>query len=172
MRHFRSFRGSRRRGGLGTVIKSYKKVLNILEAGYGAGNREIVISLAKDSLSVGQTTNIDPDVPTGCIIKFIELQFSVTNVTAGNVYINTTFGYRLAGQSVKVATAIGGDPQRNQILHQAQFGIGANQNFTRTFRFKIPKQFQRQKEGMRLEFVWSNNESVNTQTQVIYKLYQ
>ncbi len=164
---------SRRMGRRPTiVIKSYKKILNFLEASSAAGFRDINIATGTDGLAAGQTSNIDAGVPTGSIIKFVEVQFSITNVTVGNVYVNTSFGYTLGGQSIKDPRALGGETQRNQIIHQAQFGIGTDQNFTRTFRFRIPKQFQRLREGMKWNFVWANNESVNTQTQVIYKFYQ
>lgn len=172
MRHFRGFRGSRRNSGTKPVVKSYKKVLNVLEAGYAAGFRTIAIATGTDAIASGQTSITDAAVPTGSIIKYVEVQFSLTNVTSANIYVNTTFGYRLAGQVVVDPVLIGGNNKRNQIIHMSQNGIGTNQNFNRTFRFKIPKQFQRLREGMLWDFTWRNNASVNAQTQVIYKFYQ
>ncbi len=169
-RHFSRRMG--RSSGMAPVTRSYKKVLNFLESGYAAGFREHLLVSGVDNATSGQGSNVDAAVPTGCIVKFIEVQFSVTNVTASNLYVNTTFGYRLSGQVAIDPKAVGGNPQRNQILHQSQTGIGTNQNYTRTFKFKIPKKFQRLREGMKWDFTWANNESANVQIQVIYKFYQ
>ncbi len=161
-----------RRNGARPVVKSYKKILNHLEAGYGAGFRSIECVVGVDNSTTGQTSITDGTVPTGSIIKYVEVQFSLTNVTAANIYVNTTFGYTLAAQVPIDPVLLGGNPQRTQIIHVSQNGIGQNQNFNRTFRYKIPPQFQRIKEDMKWQFTWRNNASVNAQTQVIYKLYQ
>ncbi len=170
---YRSYRGSRRsNGGSRPVVQSFKKVLNIVPASYTAGFTKVRLANGQDSVAAGQTGNTDDNVPTGSIIKYIEIQFSAVNLVAAACYINTTLGYLLAGQVAKDPLTIGGNTQRNQILHQSQFVAGLSQNANRTFKFKIPKKFQRLRENMEWVFTWNTSASVSASIQVIYKFYR
>ncbi len=170
MFHSRGFRGSRRRIGPRPIIHTYKKVLNFLNASFGAGftNEQIVSGV--DSVAIGQTSNIDGNVPTGSKIKFIELQFSVSNLVSSTAFINCSLQYVLSSQSTVNPDAVGGNTQRNQVLHQDLFSVGADQNSTHKFKFKIPPKFQRIREGMKWFLVWSTTASVNRSWQAIYKV--
>ncbi len=154
------------------VVQSYKKVLNIIPTSRVAQQNNEVLVIGVDSVAAGQTSNIDPNVPTGAIIKYIEVQLAVINLSPSAAFINTAFQYKLDGQSVADPIAIGGDARRNQVLHQSMFGIGADQNNTRTYRLKIPKKFQRLREGMQWVFVFRNSETISVALQVIYKFYR
>ncbi len=154
------------------VIQSYKKVLNFLEASFSPGSNNIFLSQGRDSLAAGQTSNTDGEVPTGAIIKYIEIQFVVANNGANGAFINTAIQYKLEGQSAILATQVGGDGQRNQVLHQSMFLVGGSQNSAHIFRFKVPKKFQRVREKMDWVFSWTNTASVQMSTQVIYKFYR
>ncbi len=125
-----------------------------------------------DSVAAGQTSATDAGVPTGSVIKFIEVQFAANNATAAPCYLNCSLQYKLSTQAVVDPRAVGGNPQRNQVLHMDMFSVGADQNSTHKFRFKIPKGFQRIREGMQWVLVWSNSASINRTVQVIYKFYQ
>ncbi len=151
-------------------IKTYKKVLNFLEAGFGAGFTSETLVNGVDSTALGQTSNIDADVPTGSRVKVILVQFAITNLVSTPCYINCTLQYILSTQTVVAPNAVGGNPQRNQVMHQEMFSVGANQNSNHKFAFKIPKGFQRVREGMKWQLVWSTNASINRQHQVIYKV--
>jgi len=168
VRHFRSFRGSRRSPGV--ARKTYKKVLNMAEASFTAGQRAENLLQGVDSTAIGQTSATDILVPTGARIRFFEIQFCVTNAVDQTAYINTLVQYTLSGQGNQDPDAVGGSPFRNQVLHQQLFTVGFNQNSTHNFRIKIPKQFQRVKEGMIWRFMWSNSNTVNRRVQVIYKV--
>ncbi len=157
-------RSSRPRG------RTYKKVLNFLEATFAAGSRQEIIASGVDGVAIGQTTNTDPNVPTGCKIKYIEVQFSASNVTAGADFLNCAFQYVYAGQSFVTPDAVGGNAQRNQVINQQLFSIGTDQNSTHVFRYKIPPRFQRMREGQVWLFTWGNTASTGRVMQVIYKV--
>ncbi len=155
-----------------TVIQSYKKVLNYLPASFGAGNNNIVMVQGKDSLAAGQTGVTDADVPTGSIIKYIEIQFALANNGTSGAFINIAIQYTVSTQTPVAANAIGGDEQRNQVLHQRCYQVAPDQNSTAVFRFKVPPKFRRVREGMDWVMNWSTSESMAMAAQVIYKFYR
>ncbi len=167
----RGYRGSRRRSGPRPVIKSFKKVIFRISASFSAGFATEQIAIGVDALAPGQVSVTDPNVPTGSIIKYIEVQFAATNVVSTPCFINCTLQYLVAGQAVINPNAVGGSNQRNQVLHMDMFTIGANQNSTHKFKFKIPKKFQRLRAGMEWQLAWTNSATVNRQMQAIYKFY-
>ncbi len=168
---YRSYRGSRRRSSLGNVVKSFKKVLNVIPASYTSGFTNVILTTGVDAISPGQLSITDQNIPTGSVVKYIEIQFAAVNLTATAGILGFALQYFLAGQTPIDPSAVGGHPQRNQVLHQACIAAGDNQNVNRTFKFKIPKKFQRTKEGMGFAFSWSTNVTVTAAIQVIYKLY-
>ncbi len=152
------------------MVQTYKKVLNFLPASFSAGFTNQQFLIGADSTALGQTSNIDGTVPTGSRIKFIEIQFCASNVVSTAIYLNCSVQYKLAGQSYINPDAVGGNGQRNQVLHQELFVVGANQNSTHKFKFKIPTRFQRMRESMAWSLTWSTNGTVNSSTQMIYKV--
>ncbi len=164
----RGYRGSRKRSSPRPFVQTFKKVINFAEASFPAGNRGEIIVEGKDSVAAGQTSATDADVPTGSRIKFIEIQFPVTNAVDQTAYINCSFQYSLKGQTGVDPDAVGGDQQRNQVLHQELFSVGFNQNSTHKFKMRIPKRFQRLREGMFWFIQWSNSNTVNRRIQAIY----
>ncbi len=174
MFHSRGNRGFRKRAGssLGRVIQSYKNVIFLVNASFGAGFTTDQIVHGVDSVAAGQTSATFTDIPTGSIIKQFEVQFCAYNLTTAPLFINCSIQYKLSGQSFIDPNTVGGSPQRNQVLHMEMFTVGINQNSTHKFKFKIPQKFQRVREGMRWGMTWANSGSVNRQTQIIYKYYR
>ncbi len=170
MFHSRGFRGGRRRSSPRPIVKTYKKVLNFAEASFAAGLRAETFVTGVDSVAIGQTSLTDANVPTGARIKFIEIQMPITNAVDQTAYINCSLQYKLSGQALADPDGVGGHPQRNQVLHQELFQVGFNQNSTHKFKLRIPKQFQRLREGMVWILAWSNSNTVNRRLQVIYKV--
>ncbi len=167
--YHRGFRGSRRRSTPMPVRKTFKKILNFIPASFGAGFTNETLAFGKDNISPKQTTAIDPDIPTGSILRSFELQFAVANLVEVACFVNCSIQYKLAGQSFVNPDTLGGNNQRNQVLHQELFSVGARQNSTHKFKFKIPKKFQRMRENMEWAIVWSNTASVTRMHQTIYK---
>ncbi len=168
----RGYRGGRRRSGPRAVVQSYKKVILFAEATFTAGFQSEIIVDGKDSLAAGQTSATDANVPTGCIVRFIEVQFAAHNPAESACYLNCTLMYTLSGQGVIDPDTVGGNDRRNQILHMDLFSVGGFQNSTHKFKFKIPPKFQRVREGMQWRLVWNNSATINRKVQMIYKFYR
>ncbi len=169
MPRFRGYQGMRRRNGPRPSINTYKKVLNFLEASFPGGSNDELLVTTLDGISPTQVTNIDATVPTGSILKFIEIHFAGVNNGATGVFISFAVQYALSGQASINAEQVGGNSQRNQVLHQALFTIGPNQNSSHIIRLKIPKRFHRLKEGMKWHLTWTNSGTINREILCIYK---
>jgi len=158
---------------MGPVIQSYKKVLNFAPASRIPAT-DIVASLVTgaDSIAAGQTGVTDSICPTGAMVKYIEIQWSLGNLSGGNLFLHTAIELLHAGQAVLSPLVVGGNAQRNQVFHQSLVAIGTDQNGNRTFRFKIPKKFQRIREGDVWAFVRNGSATYSDALQVIYKFYR
>ncbi len=155
------------------VIQSFKKVLNGAPASRAAST-DITrfLSTGTDSVAAGQTSVGDALVPTGSIIKFIEIQWSASNLAAVACFVHVCIQQTHAGQSPVSPLTVGGSPQRNQVFFQAMYLIGKDQNSNHVFRFKVPKKFQRVREGDNWQFVTNGDTVYADATQVIYKFYR
>ncbi len=154
------------------VIQSYKKVINVAPASYTAGANNIFAITGVDAVAAGQTSATDVNVPTGAIVKYIEFQQTIINLSPSAAFIHVAIQYRENAQASVNANVVGGNPQRNQVLHQTLFGIGEDQNNARVYRFKVPKKFQRIREGRSWILAWQTSETVSMAAQVIYKFYR
>ncbi len=150
--------------------RTYKKVLNIAPASHAAGTViTIPLAIGTDSLAPGQTTVADATCPTGAKITSILIQFAATNLAATASFYNMSIQYFEATQAVVDPRAVGGNPQRNQVLHQELNVLGENQNFSRQYLFRIPKKFQRLRELRQWSFVYVADNVWSDAVQVIYK---
>ncbi len=165
-------RHSGRRSGVRPVIQSFKKVINAIPASYTAGFQNVVFAAGVDSVAAGQTSNTDNQVPTGSMIKGVTVQFAAVNLTAVANFVNLTLQYNLASQAFVDPMAVGGNHKRNQVLFQKCIAAGDNQNVNFSKYFKIPRQFQRIREGMEWSFTWSNDATISATVQIIYKFYR
>ncbi len=163
----------RRSGAMRPVIRSYKKILNFAGASRaGSTDHFKTLTLGTDGLAAGQTGVTDVGVPTGCILKYIEIQYCVTNLVATTLFVNGHISQMHSGQTVPSPLTVGGNPLRNQVHYQFLFSVGKDQNSTHIFRFKIPKRFQRVREGDQWFFTVNANNVFTDIAQVIYKFYQ
>lgn len=168
----RGSRGYRRKPTMRPVIQSYKKVLHFVNASFSAGFQSERIVIGVDSVAAGQLSNTDSQVPTGSVIKYMEVQFAVHNSVETPCFINCTLQYTLPGQTALDPNTVGGNNQRNQVLHMDLFSVGALQNSTHKFKQKIPKGMQRIREGTSWFITWRNSATVNREVQMIYKFYR
>lgn len=167
MRRFRRIRRSPR-----SVVQSYKKVINLAPASVAAGITAQDMAVGVDSVAAGQTSAIDANVPTGCIIKEFVIQFSCANLVSVATFCWFTVQYLLSGQGNANPQIVGGHAQRNQVMFQTLRNIGKDQNFNIQLRIKVPKKFQRMREGMRWRAVWDIDQIHTEAMQVIYKFYR
>ncbi len=126
----------------------------------------------KDAISAGQASVQDPDVPTGCVVKFIEIQYSAVNLVTAACFVHSSIMLLHSGQSIVDPALVGGNPLRNQVFHQQMWTLGADQNSNHVLRFKIPKKYQRVREGDTWNFTVKSNVTFTDAIQVIYKFYQ
>ncbi len=155
------------------VIQSYKKVINIAPASVAAGvanPTNIVVGV--DSVAAGQTSATDANCPTGCLVKFIEMQFTISNLVAVTMNVHYAVEYILSGQAFVNPNVIGGSPIRNQVLKQGLFMVGKEQNSNHVIRFKIPSKFQRLREGMAWKLIVQADQVSSQTGQHIYKFYR
>lgn len=158
---------------LGQVIQSYKKVLNIAPTSRAAVTvLNNAITTGVDSTAAGQTSATDGNIPTGSVVKFIEIQYNCQNLVGIAAFLNIGIQQLHSGQTVVDPRVVGGDPQRNQMHFQKQYCIGQNQNVNITLKFKIPKKYQRVREGDTWNFTRVSNQVFTDTMQVIYKFYR
>ncbi len=167
-RHYR--RSGRTR--MAPVIQSYKKVLNFAPTSIGAGGTNYSLTSGVDSVAAGQTSVTDPNIPTGAVLKFIEIQLAFSQIVGGSVFVHMALQQLHTGQSVVAANVVGGNPARNQVFYQSLDSIGINQNWNRKIRLKIPKKFQRVREGDTWILQVQSSNTLTQALQVIYKFYR
>ncbi len=159
--------------GMRPVIQSYKKVLNFAPTSRLSGTDILsIMSTGQDSVAAGQTGVTDGNVPTGSLIKFFEIQWSLGNTTGGSMFMNCMIQQTHGGQNALSPLTVGGKSQRNQVFFQAAFQLGTGQNGSRVYRFKVPKKFQRVREGDLWIFSRNGNATYTDAVQVIYKFYR
>ncbi len=163
----------RRRMRMAPVIQSFKKVLNEAPASRVAGSSILsFVSQGVDSVAAGQTSVTDSNVPTGAVIKYFEIQWALGNVSGGNNFFHCAIELIHSGQTQVNPNTVGGNAQRNQVFFQSLFQLGNDQNGSRTYRFKVPKRFQRVREGDSWRFIRIGSAVYTDSTQIIYKFYR
>ncbi len=154
------------------VTQSFKKVLNVAPISRSAGTFTTSLVFGQDSVAAGQTSVTDSNVPTGSIVKYIEIQHSCGNAGTAPAFVWIAIEYILEGQAIITPNLVGGNPRRNQVFHQTMFQLGPDQSNSRTYKFKVPKNFQRVREGMSWQFVREYDVTTSEAVQVIYKFYR
>ncbi len=154
------------------VIQSFKKIINHAPASRTTSLIEFAIATGTDSTAAGQTTPTDVAVPTGSIIKHFEIQFSVTNLVSISMFQLVSIQQLRSGQISISPEIIGGSSQRNQVFYQKQWSVGKEQNSTLIIKFKVPKRFQRVREGDRWIFNTKSLVVSTSAVQIIYKFYR
>lgn len=155
------------------VIQSFKKVINVAPASrLSSTDIENNMSVGTDSVAAGQVGPIDAAVPTGSVIKYFEIQWAMGNLSGGSLFMHVAIQLIHQGQVIVSPNVVGGNAQRNQVFFQTFFQIGTEQNGSRIFRFKVPKKFQRVREGDVWKFVRQGSEVYADGLQIIYKFYR
>lgn len=156
------------------VIQSYKKVLNEGPVSAPADINVFNISEGEDSVAAGQTGPADVSVPTGSVMKYFELQHAVGNTGTTNdvAFVHVSIQHLHKDQSIVDPAAVGGNKKRNQVMFQQLFQIGLDESNNRTYKYKIPKSFQRVREGDTWIFVFRTDSVLTSAIQCIYKFYR
>ncbi len=169
MRHF----GRRRMSMPRPVIKSYKKVIDEAPASRIAATIiDFDLVQGTDSISAGQGSATDVLVPTGSMVKAINIDVPFGYTGTATAFVWISIQHLRANQSTISTRVVGGNPQRNQVFFQQLFMIGENQNHNFHKLFKIPRKFQRVREGDKWIFSYQSDVAHASGMQAIYKFYQ
>lgn len=161
-----------RRNGLGTVVQSFKKVLNHTPASLSTAAQQYDLVVGVDSVAAGQTSSVDANVPTGSVIKSITIWWCQQNLANVAAFTHVTISQLRSGQSAISPTGVGGNTQRNQVHHQDMFCVGFNQNVNRKMIIKIPKKFQRVREGDKWRLSTITDQVSTGGMMCLYKFYR
>lgn len=163
----------RRRTGPRPVVQSFKKVLNFAPTSRAAATtHSSSLVNGVDSIAAGQTSAIDDEVPTGSKVFQIEIQFGASNLVSQASFLHWDCEMLRSGQTSIAPNAVGGDDQRNQIMKQGMMVLGKDQSNNRVIVWKIPKRYQRVREGDLWRFNRTCDTTFTDAVQVIYKFYR
>ncbi len=167
------FRRNRGRSFPRNVVQSFKKVHDHAGASFGSGiNTTYILSKGVDSVAAGQTGVIDPDVPTGSVIKSFMIMICPLNITSNSTLWHMSIQLLRSGQTSISPDVVGGNPQRNQVFKQLLRILGKDQNSNVYMNFKIPSKYQRVREGDQWIFNTLGTNSYSQGAKVIYKFYR
>jgi len=149
---------------------TFKKVINHLAVGTTlVTNYNIAVGV--DSTAMGQTSITDPNVTTGGRIRAIKICTSASNLNTVGIECAVCLQYLLPSQASVDPLAIGGSNQRNQVLKTWHKGLAQDDSLNINEWVKIPKKFQRLKEGMIWRITISTNGVARTESSMfIYKV--
>lgn len=156
---------------LGNVIQSYKQIKQNAPASHAAATRiDRAVVDGVDNYT-GPSAN-NKEVPTGAKIEKIEFQLCLQNLVNVASFAWISIQHLRSGQSTIDPRAAGGNPQRNQIHLQLHRCIGQNQNVNITIPFKVPKKYQRVREGDQWVLTYESDTIFTSSLQTIYKFYR
>jgi len=172
MRHFRGFRGSRRRS-TRAPQRSVKYIVIVGPTSAAAGTEVVSVATGVDNTTLGQTGTLDISIPTGSRIESMEIWMPKVNLGAATAnFITWTIQHTRQSQSVINPLVIAGNANRRNVILTGVLGLGAGQNNQLHIKFRIPKQFQRMAEGDAWSIVNDNGLVVSTFYYIIYKVLQ
>ncbi len=111
-------------------------------------------------------------VPTGAKIMNIIILVCFTNLVSVSSLLHLNIQMRRAGIAGITPGNVGGASQRNTVIFTDMKFLGQNQNSNFIYRLKIPKLFQRIREGDTWEIRYRADTVFASTTQVIYKFYR
>lgn len=153
-------------------VQSYKNVGNVAPASIAAATQvNNIMTFGVDNYT-GPGAGQNYQVPTGAIVPVIDVQVGLQNLVNVASFAWITIQHTRSGQSPIDNQAVGGNAQRNQVHLQLQKCVGQNQNVNVHLRFKVPKKFQRVREGD-VWYISVKSDTISTQAvQFIYKFYR
>ncbi len=172
MRHFRGYRGGRRKSLPRSTVRSVKYQVFQAGASAGAGIEAVSICKGVDNATLGQSGVTDIDVPTGAKIAKFELFMPKVNLGAGTAnFITWSIQRTNTGQAVVNPTTQGGNPLRSNVMLTGVLGLGAGQNNNLHVIYKIPPKYQRITDSQVWSVVNNNGLAVSTEYNFLYKVF-
>ncbi len=112
------------------------------------------------------------EVPTGAKVMSILVMATFTNLVSISSLLHLNFQFMRSGQAPITPGSIGGQPQRNQVISTMMKFLGQNQNSNYMWTIKIPKMYQRIREGDFWSIMYRTDTVFASATQCIYKFYR
>ncbi len=117
-------------------------------------------------------TAANNEVPTGAKVMSVTIMLAFTNLVSVSSLLHLHVVCTRSGQPVVAPGAVGGDPNRNTVIHTMMKFLGQDQNSNFVFQLRIPKIYQRVRLGDRFLLVYQTDTVFASATQVIYKFYR
>ncbi len=152
-------------------IQSYKQVSVDGPASRAAATNILHSFLAGVDNYTGPTA-LNSEVPTGAKVMSVLIMVTLSNLVSISALCHLDIQLFRTGTPVITPGAVGGNTARNTVIHTRMFFIGQNQNTSLMFRVKIPKIYQRIREGDNWNIVYRCDAVFASATQVIYKFYR
>ncbi len=152
-------------------VQSYKQITVD-----GPANRAAATTIVHTFLSgldnyVGPTA-ANSEVPTGASVSSVLVMLTFTNLVSVSALLHLNVQLFRSGGTAVTPGAVGGSPARNTVIYTQMIFLGQNQNNNFMFRVKIPKLFQRVREGDAWQLRYRADAVFASATQVIYKFYR
>ncbi len=171
MRHFRSFRGSRRRFMPRSTVRTVKYIVVAGPSSESAGLNAVVMAHGKDNATAGQSGVTDVDVPVGSKIVSFEIFMPKVNLGASTAnFIHWSIQRTQQGQSVVNPITASGNALRINILLTGVVGLGAGQNNSLHVKYRVPTKYQRIGDNHIWQLVNNNDLAVSVTYYIIYKV--
>ncbi len=152
-------------------IQSYKQAIQNAPASTVAGvvNHPLVVGV--DNYTGPSAAN--NEVPTGAVVTGFDIQVaSQNNLASSAIFLWASIQHTRSGQSPLDPRSLGGNPQRNQTFRQRLLILGVGQNSNLYWKFRIPKKFQRVREGDQWILTLNADGTTIRASQIIYKFYR
>ncbi len=112
------------------------------------------------------------EVPTGAKVMSATLFLSFSNLVAVSALLHYHIQCQRTGSPIITPGAQGGSPSRNTVIHTGMLFIGKEQNTNFQIQLRIPRIFQRIREGDQFFIVYRVDAVFASATQALYKFYR
>ncbi len=152
-------------------IQSYKQI-SVDGPASRASATNIVHNVVIGIDNYAGPTAANNEVPTGAKIFKVLLLIAFSQLVNISSLTHLNLQYLRSGQAAITPGAIGGNPQRNQVTDTRMFFMGRDQNSNFMMLVKVPKIYQRIREGDVWKLVYRSDTVFTSATQAIYKFYR
>ncbi len=165
-------RGGRRRNSMGLrPIQSYKQI-NIDGPASRAAATLIQPAILQGVDNYTGPSAANNEVPTGAKVTSFIIFACFTNLVSVSALLHMNVQFLRSGQGAITPGAIGGNAQRNQVVATVMKFLGKDQNSNFTFQVKVPKIYQRIREGDVWRLTYVVDAVFASATQALYKFYR
>ncbi len=117
-------------------------------------------------------TATNDEVPTGAKVMSATLFMSFSNLVSINALLHYHIQCLRFGGAIVTPGVQGGSPLRNTVIHTGMLFIGKEQNTNLQLNIKIPRIYQRIREGDQFFIVYRCDAVFASATEVLYKFYR